>query len=84
MATLHFIRQHDFEDALHIALAAYGGMDYLRRVYEDRDDFTDISIECSQEHYDNLLEAMNDKSKNDLGKICNILRVVRDQEEIQA
>jgi hypothetical protein len=64
------------------AVSVDGGMEYLRRVYDNREDYKDISIECTQEHYDDLVEAMNDPSRNELGKICNILRVVRDNKEI--
>ena len=59
-----------------------GGMDYLRRVYGPNADFIDVSITLTNEHQEGLTLAFTDKSKNDLGKLCNIARYLRDEMDI--
>jgi hypothetical protein len=56
-----------------------GGMDYLRRVSGKNAKYTDISISLEQEHIDGLAAVITDKSKNDLGKVCNLVRYLRDE-----
>lgn len=69
--------RHDFKFCECGNIAVDGGMDYLRRV-GGLEEFTDLSICVSDEHYALLAEALEDPSKNTLGKICNIARVLRD------
>ena len=78
--------RHDFvfcscNDEAH-RVAVDGGMDYLRRVMGAKSDFTDIPIELSDEHIAGLTKAFSDKTKNDLGKVCNLVRYLRDELDI--
>jgi len=57
-------------------------MDYLRRVWGSNADFEDISITMSEKHFDGLVEAFTDKGKNDLGHVCNLVRYLRDEMDI--
>lgn len=75
------MHRHDFQTCSCASLSVDGGMDYLRRVGAP-EDCIDMSIVISQDHYDGLLEAMTDPTKNDLGKICNIVRYLRDEMNI--
>lgn len=59
-----------------------GGQDYCRRLWGVKADFTDISIIVTQEHYDGMVEAITDKTRNDLGHICNLVRYLRDEMDI--
>jgi hypothetical protein len=59
-----------------------GGMDYLRRVMGTKADFTDISIEVDDVHCRGLEAAFTDKTKNDLGKLCNVVRYLRNEMDI--
>lgn len=51
-----------------------GGMHYLRRSMAGIDE----SIVISKEDSEGLLRALTDSSKNPLGKLCNIVRYLRD------
>ena len=63
-------------------VAVDGGMDYLRRVYGRECDYTDMSITIDDVHCRGLEAAFTDKTKNDLGKLCNIVRYLRDEMDI--
>ena len=67
--------RHDFKYCKCGQVAVDGGMDYLRRVGSG---YTDISIVVSDEVYGLLCDAINDDTKNTLGKVCNLARVMRD------
>ncbi len=56
-----------------------GGTDYRRRVHGSEANFTDISITISDKLLEALTEAIEDKSKNTLGKVCNVAMVLRDE-----
>lgn len=56
-----------------------GGMEYLRRVWGPKSDYEDISITIADEHAEGLIEAFTDKEKNDLGKLCSVVRYLRDE-----
>jgi hypothetical protein len=73
--------RHDFQYCTCGMVAVDGGMEYLRRV-GDHDTYEDISILVDDEDYKGLLEAMTDETKNDLGKLCNIARYLRDEMSI--
>ena len=70
--------RHDFRHCECGAVAVDGGMDYLRRI-GNPEDMVEMSIQITEDDYDALVKAINDKSKNDLGKICNLARVLRDE-----
>jgi len=59
-----------------------GGMIYLRRVFGTSSDYTDISIVVEEEHIKPLLKMIEDKKKNSLGKLCNVMRYLRDELDI--
>ena len=73
--------RHDFRYCKCGAMAVDGGMDYLRRLGNPAD-IVDLSISITEDDYDVLVKAINDDSKNDLGKICNLARVLRDEMNI--
>jgi hypothetical protein len=51
-----------------------GGQSYLRQSVAG----IDMNILVDQKTYDLLAEAIEDKHKNTLGKVCNVARVLRD------
>jgi hypothetical protein len=63
-------------------VAVDGGMDYLRRVSGTKADFTEMSITLDDVQCRGLEAAMTDKTKNDLGKLCNVVRYLRDELDI--
>lgn len=60
------------------AVAVDGGMVYLKRLFKDKDDWVEMSIEVDQETFANMMDAMDRKETNNLGKVCEIARVLRD------
>jgi len=64
------------------AVAVDGGMDYLRRVSGASSNYTDISISLSEKHIEGLTVAITDATRNDLGKVCNLVRYLRDELDI--
>lgn len=69
---------HDFKYCECGAVAVDGGMSYLRRIGKP-EDMVEMSIQITEEEYDALVKAINDPTKNDLGKICSLARVLRDE-----
>ena len=68
--------RHDFQSCRCGSISVDGGMSYLRRVGSGA---TDISITISDEHKDLLIAAIQgEDNQNDLGKLCNVARVLRD------
>ena len=63
-------------------VAVDGGMDYLRRIYGKKANYTDISITISDEHAEGLKDALSDPERNELGKLCNVVRYLRDEMDI--
>jgi hypothetical protein len=59
-----------------------GGMDYPRRVAGPNADWTDISIHVEDRHVIGLTNAITDATRNDLGKVCNVVRYIRDEMDI--
>jgi hypothetical protein len=59
-----------------------GGQEYLRRVSGPAADFYDMSISIPQEHVDGLKDALTDPERNELGKLCNVVRYLRDEMDI--
>jgi hypothetical protein len=57
-------------------------MDYLRRVHGPDSDYEDISIEIAEEHVEGLRDALSDPERNELGKLCNVVRYLRDEMDI--
>ena len=51
-----------------------GGMSYCRHNCRGED----MSIVVSNEHYDLLMETISDPTRNHLGHLCNVVRVLRD------
>ena len=70
--------RHDFQYCKCGAMAVDGGMEYLRRL-GDPLDIVEMAIQITEDDYDALVKAMNDESKNTLGKVCNLARVLRDE-----
>jgi hypothetical protein len=64
------------------SVAVDGGMDYLRRVFGKNADYTDLSIELADEHVTGLQDAFTDPERNELGKLCNVVRYLRDEMNI--
>ena len=62
-------------------MAVEGGMDYMRRLGTPQD-INEMSIVITDEEYDALVEALDDPTKNMLGKVCNMARVLRDDMNI--
>ena len=73
--------RHDFRHCECGAMAVDGGMDYMRRLGNPQD-INEMSIVITNEEYEALVEAVEDKTKNTLGKICNLARVLRDDMNI--
>lgn len=69
--------RHDFKSCKCGAVSVDGGMDYLRRV-GNFEDWVDLSIQIPDRLNDKLLQAVEDDTKNTLGKVCNVARVLRD------
>ena len=70
--------RHDFSACDCGAVFVDGGMDYIRRVGK-REDYEEISIVIDDSEYILLANAIEDETKNTLGKICNLARVLRDE-----
>jgi hypothetical protein len=68
---------HDFRYCECGEMAVDGGMDYIRRL-GNPEQRVEMSVQINQENYDGLLGAITDKTKNDLGKMCNLARYLRD------
>jgi hypothetical protein len=67
--SIYSAHRHDF-----VYCFVDGGMDYLRRTLNG----IDQSIVISDEDYKGLLAAIEDETKNSLGKLCSIARYLRD------
>ena len=78
--------RHDFVQCACITEAERvcvdGGMDYLRRVHGPDSDYEDISIVIAEEHVEGLRDALSDPERNELGKLCNVVRYLRDEMDI--
>jgi hypothetical protein len=71
--------RHDYKRCKCGAIAVDGGMDYMRRVGDGS--YKDMSITVTDELYESLkqtLEWCQETSRNDLGVICALFRVLRD------
>ena len=68
---------HDFKHCECGAIAVDGGMSYLRRL-GNPEDIEELSIVISDSDAELLLAAIEDPTKNSLGKLCNLVRVLRD------
>ena len=73
--------RHDFRYCECKKVAVDGGMEYLRRI-GNPNDYVDISIVLSDKEVKWLSDAIEDPTKNTLGKLCNIARVLRDDMNI--
>lgn len=70
---------HDFVNCSCDSVAVDGGQHYLRRVGSD---YTDMSLVYDDEFIEKLdeqLEWCDDTGRNNFGRICAILRSIRDQ-----
>jgi hypothetical protein len=56
-----------------------GGQEYLRRVSGPAADYTDISITMDEAHVTGLKDELSDPERNELGKLCNVVRYLRDE-----
>lgn len=73
--------RHDYRPCECGAVGVDGGREYLRRV-GDLGGYHDISIVIDDKYSSLLLEAIEDPTKNTLGKLCNVARVLRDSMDI--
>ena len=72
--------RHDFKYCKCGSVAVDGGMSYLRRM-GDLSDVTELSISVPQKVYDDCVDALKwaeDTGRNELGTICALFRVLRD------
>jgi hypothetical protein len=72
--------RRDFKYCKCGSVAVDGGMSYLRRA-GDLSDVTDLSITVPQKVYYDCLDALRwakDTGRNELGTICALFRVLRD------
>ena len=67
--------RHDYKTCSCGKTMVDGGMEYLRHNGAGEE----MYIIVTQEHYDLMAEAIEDTSRNTLGKICNLVRVLRDE-----
>lgn len=78
--------RHDFVQCgcltSNLQVAVDGGQDYLRRVAGKDANYADISIVIDEVHLKGLEAAIADKTRNDLGKVCNLARYLRDEMDI--
>lgn len=71
--------RHDFRYCKCGAVAVDGGMDYLRRLGSP-ENMREMSIVIEDEVVEELKTAVSDKTKNPLGLVCNVVRILRDKE----
>jgi hypothetical protein len=69
---------HDFRHCKCGAMAVDGGMEYIRRL-GDSSLIEEMCISMPKVHMEGLAEAITDETKNDLGKVCNLVRYLRDE-----
>lgn len=72
--------RHDFKSCKCGSISVDGGMDYLRRV-GDLDAIEDMSIEIPNEvikEMQDMVKWAEETGRNDLGLICGLFRVLRD------
>jgi len=76
--------RHDFKYCKCGSIAVDGGMSYLRRVGNySKKNTTEMSISVSKKVYGELEEALiwsKENERNELGTVCAIFRVLRDNE----
>jgi hypothetical protein len=70
---------HNYKSCKCGTVSVDGGMQYLKRCGE-LNQMEDISITVTDKVFDELMRCMSDKGKNDLGKLCSVVRVLRDNE----
>lgn len=73
---------HDFKSCKCGRVSVDGGMSYLRRLYQQPGDYTEMSIEIDDSIYEAAKEAVKwgkDTQRNELGIVCAIFRAFRDQ-----
>lgn len=78
---IYSAHRHDFKWCSCGNIAVDGGMDYLRRVGASTDTYEDMSITIDDKVYKQIKKAVEwskDTGRNDLGLICAIFRVLRD------
>jgi hypothetical protein len=78
---IHSAHRHDFRTCSCRNVSVDGGMDYIRRVYDDVEGIEEQSIEIPDAAYTACLEAIKwskDTGRNDLGLVSAIARAMRD------
>jgi hypothetical protein len=84
--TPYSAHRHDFQgcdcESEKFQVCVDGGMDYLRRVSGKNSNYTDMSISLDEKHCDGLMDAFTDPERNELGKLCNLVRYLRDEMDI--
>lgn len=76
--TPYSAHRHDMRWCKCGSIAVDGGMDYPRRV-GGTDGYEEMSVYMPQMYVDGLLAAIGDETRNDLGKLCNVVRYLRDE-----
>ena len=72
--------RHDFRPCECGNVKVDGGMEYLRRVFND-DDFMELSIYLDELPFEMCMSALewaDENKKNNLGRLCAIARALRD------
>jgi len=74
--------RHDFKHCHCGDIAVDGGMDYLRRVFSrDNSDYMELSVSMDELPFEmciGALEWSEDTGRNNLGKLCAVVRALRD------
>ena len=73
--------RHDYKTCKCGNLSVDGGMDYIRRVREDRSNTVEMSIEWEDELVRKLTQSITEAlltGRNPLGVVCSVARTLRD------
>jgi hypothetical protein len=72
---------HDFKECECGDLFVDGGMSYVRHGFKNRDNYMDLSITIDDFTFDMMMSSLDwadDNGRNNLGRICAIVRAIRD------
>lgn len=73
--------RHDYKKCKCGSVGVDGGMNYLRRTFNDDSDFTDLSIIMTKECVEDCVKALTwaeETDRNKYGKVFAIMRALRD------
>lgn len=78
---IYSAHRHDFKFCSCESIGVDGGMDYLKRVFNEDSEYEELSITIEDDVYDKTKEALiwaRENNRNELGAICAIFRAFRD------